>query len=875
MEQLLDPLTERELEVLQLLSEGFSNQQIAEDLYLAIGTVKAHCHNIYSKLDVSNRSQALLKAQNLGVLQRQGSHSTMSYVRRVVPKFSTPFIGRYTERELLNNLIIDKQATLVTILGTGGMGKTRLATQVLQDIAQHFSHGIAFVSLRESKTSDDVVLSICRVLDIATKNENNPKNKLLTYLQSRNLLIVLDNIEHLIDDLSFLLDILDTAPNVSLLVTSREKLNISAEIVFVLEGMDYSQNFYDEMFSESDSVQLFLHHARSVSPNFDLQSGQFHYLLEIFKLTQGMPLAMVLAASLLELISLEDLAKEIRMNLDVLETQMRDVPSRQRSIRATFDYSISRLDDEQRQVFAQLTVFRGGFSLDAARVVANATLRTLQNLVNRSLLTANEGQYRIHELLRQYGEELLNNFSNSMTLYDVHSKYYLNTLAEQERAIKGTGQIDALNHITQNFENIRQAWRWAITRNKLDLISNALEALSIYFYIEARLFEGTQLLNLLYIHLTENNLSDSVLAGRILSRLSLLNKQFQTPQSNLDDCEKSLKIAIASDNPLEIAISHEALGHHHLLVSQDLNPSMLHLQQSYQLHTQFNEPFFKTRILHKIGFCYAFLGDLDTTYDYCMRALDVARRSNNLYGIGHALNNAAAADHLQGNYVRAVRHVKESALTFDKFNYTQAKTSTSCEYAELLLFEGKFEEAHQIAQKALNYAIHTNVDGAIAYSLSVLSICKSMNEQHTEAYQLTLEALTILDNYTYPSPIVPLAIAIVSVGINDYDNAYYYLKMAYDIIIDMNAKAGLTWLLPIMAFLSEDETAIPYLALAMTHPLSPIAWFERWDALQHYKLSLEEKFGQEQFHDLWESGRQNNIDAVVETFWERHPEKTL
>ncbi|MEL6527708.1 MAG: hypothetical protein AAFQ07_18560, partial [Chloroflexota bacterium] len=386
--------------------------------------------------------------------------------------------------------------------------------------------------------------------------------------------------------------------------------------VVVLKGMGYAIADGSRSIRETESARLFLQHARKVIPNFELLPAHDNALQAICDITQGMPLALVLAGSLLELVAIDDLATEIKRSFDVLETQLRDVPNRQRSIRATFDYSLSRLPDREQHTFAKLTVFRGQFTLTAARDVADASLPVLQSLINRSFLTAHEGMYSIHELLRQYGNQVLATHSDQTVLYDAHSAYYLSLLEQKTASIKGDGQIETVQHITRAFDNIRAGWRWATMRGRFTSIGEALDTLAIYFYIESRFYEGKQLFQGVLDVLDTHDEAQHRLYGRILSRMALLISQYHTAQSTLAHAQESLAIATQYDDLIEMAIAHEAITHCHIIVDRQLDKAQTHLDHSLSLHTTDGDPFYLARIYHKIGFCHAYLGDLDAMYDY-------------------------------------------------------------------------------------------------------------------------------------------------------------------------------------------------------------------------------------------------------------------
>lgn len=269
---MLEPLTEREHEILLLVSRGMSNRDIADTLVLARGTIKAHCHNIYSKLGVSNRTQALLKAQELGLLTQAdvviATRDTTSHLgpaKSNLPSSLTPFIGRKVELARLTEMLNDERVRLITVLGTGGMGKTRLAIEFARQQVQRFKDGVFFIALARVSDAKNLASAMIDDLGLRFQTSENPEQQLLNYLRHRQMLLVLDNFEHLLEGATFLAAMLRSAPDVKLIVTSRERLNLSPEVVFVLGGLHYSSEGDAAHFMQSEAAQLLVERASDTS----------------------------------------------------------------------------------------------------------------------------------------------------------------------------------------------------------------------------------------------------------------------------------------------------------------------------------------------------------------------------------------------------------------------------------------------------------------------------------------------------------------------------------------------------------------------------------------------------------------------------------
>ncbi len=316
----------------------------------------------------------------------------------------------------------------------------------------------------------------------AAEGGAEPRQQLLDYLRRKGMFIIMDNFEHLLDGVGLATDVLKTAPDVKVLSTSRVRLNVQGEQLFHLAGMDFPDWETPEDAAEYSAAKLFLQSARRVRPGFELRADDLKYISRICRLVGGMPLGVLMAAAWVEMLTPEEIAAEIGQGLHFLQTDLRDVPERQRSVRAVFDCSWTLLAKPEREVFQQLSVFRGGFTREAAQQVAGASLRELVALVNKSLLhRAPTGRYEVHELLRQYAEEKLDrDAAAGEAARDRHCAYYTAALEQWEADLKGPRQRVALAEMDAELENARMAWEWAAEQGQVERLLRGHVALGAY-----------------------------------------------------------------------------------------------------------------------------------------------------------------------------------------------------------------------------------------------------------------------------------------------------------------------------------------------------------------------------------------------------------
>ncbi len=373
-----------------------------------------------------------------------------------LPILLTDFIGRGKAiKEIRRSL---DHTRLLTLVGPGGIGKSRLAIETAAKLADPFRHGVYFIALAPIPSAEAVPQAIAEAIGLSLASNEEPRRQLLNYLRSKRQLLVLDNFEHVIEAVGLVDEILRGAPEVKILATSRIKLNLSGEAVYSVSGLHVHSRNSTESFVKNEAVQLFVVTVRRSKPDFEVGRYDVGSLRKILALVQGSPLGILLAASWVDLLSVGEIAQ----TFDFLETDMRNMPERQRSIRAVFDYSWQLLSQSERDLFSALSVFRGGFTRQAAQKVAGASLRQLANLANKSFLSTSPdvGRYGVHELLRQYGEEALRDSKGRYkSAKAAHDQFYAAFMDQAWYRIRHNEQREAILDIEADIENVRTAWR--------------------------------------------------------------------------------------------------------------------------------------------------------------------------------------------------------------------------------------------------------------------------------------------------------------------------------------------------------------------------------------------------------------------------------
>ena len=411
---LLDPLTEREQAILALIHEGLSNPEIADQLTLGVETVRWYSKQIYSKLGVHSRTQALRRARELGLFTSEETLTSapppLVSVNHL-PTYPTPLVGRSEELAELRRLLADPNIRLITLVGAGGLGKTRISVEAARQGANQFRDGVYFVPILAAASLDRV---LAEEVGLRLHEREEPRTQVLRYLQPKQLLLVLDGFEPALDQVDWVTAALKVAPLVKIMVTSQVSLNLKDEWVRSLEPLKFPPSESEAEAASYSAVTLFAENVRRVRGDFSV-TDHLAAVTKICRLVQGIPLALELAATWLRTLSAEDVAREIQRNFDFLATNQRDVEERHRSMQAVFDYSWNLLTAEEQRVFLRLSVFSGQFGFPAAQQVAGASIQMLSELVGKSLLQQHgSGLYEIHSLLHEYAARRLENLDQQV-----------------------------------------------------------------------------------------------------------------------------------------------------------------------------------------------------------------------------------------------------------------------------------------------------------------------------------------------------------------------------------------------------------------------------------------------------------------------------
>jgi predicted ATPase/DNA-binding SARP family transcriptional activator len=613
----------------------------------------------------------------------------------------TPLIGRERELAELGELIDNPQCKLITITGPGGIGKTRLALAAAADQSGKFQHGAIFVPLAGISSAQFLPQAILSALNVPLQGDLSPQQQVRAVLYNQERLLVLDNYEHLLPDIDLLLDMLHHAPQTTLLVTSRERLALQAEHLHELAGLEYPPSPSRSLGARSSgdwlsymAVQLFLQRVRQTQPRFAPGDEELAAMVRICHITEGMPLALELAAAGIREQSCVALATALQQGQARLTARLRDLPERHRTIEAVFEYSWRLLSVTEQQGLAALSVFRGGFATEAAQEIATATPTMLATLVDKSWLRRNgAGRYDIHELVRQYAHEQLVASGAFPAIHAGYTRYFLD-LSEAASAGLGGSQPSAwMARVEQEIDNLRAVlqglithrpeeglqmtlnlfWLWQSTnylQEGCEWLASALahnESASPFLrasaYIDAgflaicmnRIAEAEKLLAHSFALYQTLDTSDPQVAEGLAS---VLNRQSLAPLFQGDYAEtlrltdQALVLARQSGSQREAAsalfFGAEALYHQGFFVQ-----AQCRYEESLKLKMSMVNPRSSGRTLMRLGHVACALSDLTEAIAFFHRALQAAVDCRDQPGVCFALIGLARTAAAQGDYQRA------------------------------------------------------------------------------------------------------------------------------------------------------------------------------------------------------------------------------
>ena len=574
-----------------------------------------------------------------------------------LPIQPTPFIGRESEVDALQRLLLQQNVRLVTLTGPGGVGKTRLALQGAAELAEHFADGTWFVSLAPISDPELVIPAIIQTLGLREAREQSPLEHLKGALQVKQTLLLLDNFEQVVSAAPQVAELLTICPQVKVLITSREGLHVRAEREFPVPALALPDaRHLPELgvLSQYAAVALFIERAQAVKPDFQVTNTNAPAVAEICTCLDGLPLAIELAAARVKLLPPQALLARLGQRLPLLTRSARDVPARQQTLRKTIQWSYDLLSTQEQRVFRLLSIFVGSCTLQAIEAIAvdfvddtTSILDAVASLIDKNLVqqTVQEGEVvrlKLLETIREYGLEMLSSSGEMEKARQVHAAYYLALAQEAAPQLKGPQQAEWIKRLEQEHDNLHALMEWSLepapTGPHLEMAFQLGEALKVFWQVLGLYSEGRT-----FLERALTNTED--VRASVRARALITAADFSTDQSDDDRAEalyqESLVIFRELGDIRGIAFSLQVLAW--IVQRKGENIALRHslLEESLMLNQELGD---KEAIAESLYF----LADTDSSQGEYARgsalfeeSLALFRELGNKRGIAYCLSQSA------------------------------------------------------------------------------------------------------------------------------------------------------------------------------------------------------------------------------------------
>lgn len=623
---------------------------------------------------------------------------------------TTRFIGRKSELAQIDTWLAQPDGRLLTITGPGGMGKTRLAQETARAYLGEFADGVWIISLVPLQDVNDVATAIAEAMGLSLSGKDDVATQVRKQLQPLETLLILDNLEHLLTSelRDFISQLTQAAPELRLIVTSRERLHLQAETLLELDGLPFPQvspsSVRDLRVDSADfpAIELFTNRVERIhaTANLDAQAGA---VTQLCQLIGGLPLALELAATWTRILSVTEIVAEIERSLDALTTTLHDVSQRHRSLRAVIDTSWEMLDTTEQTLFRKLAVFRGGFTRSAAQAIAAATLSQLMSLVDRSFLRLdNDQRFRRHPLLLQFAQEQLAGYPDELTATQAaHARFFADFVQTQETTLKQTESAETLAALAADWENMRAAWQYGLDTGDLALLDQMVTGIGRFFASRGRPLEAALLFEDGYETLLK--LPKTSESEQIITKIEVELGYFRDQTGRLTEAEAILLLAEERTRLHEMTLTRikclRILG---VVVDNQgkRELSRRYLEEAHQLCQTTGENDQLLPILNALGNLCVSNAEFEQARSYFVEAMTIAEALGNTLRMAVLHNNIAIIANRQKHYDEAIQEWRLAQRGFHEHKHELGEANTIFNMSMALHGLGRYDEALESIQHA-------------------------------------------------------------------------------------------------------------------------------------------------------------------------------
>jgi predicted ATPase/DNA-binding SARP family transcriptional activator len=666
--------------------------------------------------------------------------------RHNLPAALTPLLGREHELGEIDRLLEMPACRLVTLIGPGGIGKTHLALQAATEHIGAFTHGVYFVSLDSLDVPEYIVTAVAAALQLTFSEQQDFQTQLFDALHDRDVLLVLDNFEHLLEGGTGLIaDLLQHAPQVTVLVTSRERLNINGEWILNIGGLRVPPDSVVDQIEDYSAVKLFVQSAQRARAGFAVPRAERSCVVHLCQLVDGMPLALELAAAWTRALSCHDIAQEIESGLAILASPTRDAAERHRSMQVVFEQSWKMLSAEEQRVLRALSVFRGGFERQGAKVVADAALPVLVALIDKSFLHQDEaGRYSMHELVRQYAGEKLREAGEVDEARNRHLAFFLELAETAEPELHGADQAMWLQRLERDHDNLRAALDWGLSERSNRGAGLRLSSALVFFWMTRGYTQEGQ--NWLIRELAVTGNISTALQARAFSAAGTMAFWQGDYDGAMSFHQDSLTLYRALADQRGVAESLNNLGIQATVLG-NLEQAMPFLQESLGISRTLGDQVGIAKALSSLGYVAQLLGKLELAAAHYSESLALYRNLGDLGWSAIALHNLGLTVIQQGHLEQAMLLHKESLRLQQQLGEKQLLPDLFEALADELGAQRRPERAARLlgAAAALREVLHTRLYPVDQpdYERSVAMVRAQLDEATFAAAWAEGQAMTI------------------------------------------------------------------------------------------------------------------------------------
>ena len=668
--------------------------------------------------------------------------------RSNLPVLSSRFIGRETELAELKRLL--SEARLVTLIGPGGVGKTRLSLQLAHGILPDFGDGIWLVELAGLTDADLVPHTIAIALGVRESADRPLTATLIDYLRDKTALLILDNCEHVIEACARITTaLLQACPNLRILASSRELLGTTDEVAFAVPTLGVPDTSHLPQLADLtqiEAVRLFVERARSAQPKFAVSEHNAAAIAQICQRLDGIPLAIELAAARVKVLSAEQIAARLDDSFRLLTGGSRTALPRQQTLRALIDWSYGLLAPAERTLFGRLAVFAGGWSLEAAEAVgaggeidAFDVLDLLMRLVDKSLVikeeALGEARYRMLNTVGQYALEKLREADEESATRQRHLDYFVNLAETAKPRLLAADQISSLNRLEVDHDNLRSALEWTIASRSQTALRLA-GALGRFWDIRSYFAEGRRLLNQALALRDGAPPLWQALALRWAGFLAARQGDYEYAKVLLND---SLALSRRHDDAAGVARALNFLGYTAFSQGKfDWAEELL--QEALAINRSLNDESGLASTLNHLGSVAWLRGDAATARRDFEDSLTMRRKISDEIGVSKALYSLGGVAEAQGDYAAARRYLEESLTLTRMLGDRKLVAYTLAGLGEIAVEQGDLTAAQDYHAQALAAARELADKVGIAYALEglgsdacALSDCEAARRYYAES----------------------------------------------------------------------------------------------------------------------------------------------